>query len=329
MESVACPVCEAREARFLFESRDLEFGSGEVFSFVQCALCGLVRVDPRPTAQELSRFYPEENWSRVKGRGDPLNANVMGVPWREHMRRRARDVQAVVPGPARLLEIGCGDGYFLRYMQDLGWEVRGVEPGRAAAEYATKELGVPVECGFPEDLRSSLGRYDAIYMNHVIEHIGSPVETLCRIRPNLAEEGWLYLATPNWVSLDRWLFGRHWMALKPPQHLFLYDRRTLGALLAEAGFALKRTKTASTDGLPPLGYTESFRYWLSHLGLYPARVPLGRSEAMADRADHPFQAQSPWRRGAQIVEQGFWSVLACAADSMGCGTNLKAWAQRS
>lgn len=264
----------------------------------------------------------------MKGMGDPLKANVMGVPWREHMRWRARDVQAVVPGPARLLEIGCGDGYFLRYMQDSGWNVRGVEPGRAAVEYATKELAVPVECGFPEDLSSSLGRYDVIYMNHVIEHIGSPVETLRCIRSNLAEEGWLCLATPNWLSLDRWLFGRHWMALKPPQHLFLYDGRTLGALLAKAGFALKRTKTVSAEGLPPLGYTESFRYWLSHLGLYPARVPLGRSEAPVDRADHPFQAQSPWRRGAQIVERGFWSVLACAADSMGYGTYLKAWAQR-
>lgn len=119
------------------------------------------------------------------------------------------------------------------------------------------------------------------------------------------------------------------MALKPPQHLFLYDRRTLGALLAKAGFALKRTKTALPEGVPPVGYTESFRYWLSHLGLYPARVPLGCSQTPVDRADHPFRARSPWRRGAQIVEQGFWSVLARAADSMGYGMNLKAWAQRS
>jgi len=184
--TLGCPTCESREIRPVFQSPDRDWGSGESFWFVRCARCGLVRIEPQPTPEELSRFYPEGNWPRAQSGTNALDAWILGVPWRQLMRHRAEAVRAVVPGPARLLEIGAGDGYFLRYMKELGWEVEGVEMGQPAAEFANAKLGVDVHCGRIESVSLSRTDYDVIYMHHVFEHLGSPLETLRHLR-SLAE----------------------------------------------------------------------------------------------------------------------------------------------
>ena len=94
--SLRCPICETQEKRPLFRGRDWEWGSGESFSFVKCARCGLVRTEPQPSPEELGRFYPEETWPRVRAEGDPLEACVLGVPWRQLMRGRAEAGNGIV-----------------------------------------------------------------------------------------------------------------------------------------------------------------------------------------------------------------------------------------
>ncbi len=323
-----CPICEAPVARAVLEARDWEWGSGQSFSFVKCGRCGLVRIDPRPTPEELSRFYPQENWPRLQAAGDPLGAWILGVPWRQLMRSRAAAIRAVVPGPARLLEIGCGDGYFLRYMHESGWEVEGIEPARPAVEFARERLGVGVHCGRLEELSLRERAYDVIYMHHVFEHLASPLETLRCLRPLLAEGGWLYLAVPNWRSLDRKIFGACWVGLKPPQHLFVYDRATLQSLLAKAGFVLRKSATYSREGTSLIGYTESLRYRLLERGLRRETPRELAATAGPARFDEPLRSEEAWKRLVQRAENGLWWPVYTLADRLGYGTNLKAWVQR-
>ncbi len=243
------------------------------------------------------------------------------------MHGRAEAVRAVVPGPARLLEIGCGDGYFLRYVKDLGWDVEGIELGRSAAEFARERLGVRVHCGRVEELSLPQSRYDVIYLHHVFEHLGSPLETLQRLRPLLADGGWLYLAIPNWRSLDRRIFGACWIGMTPPQHLFLYDRSTLKALLAKAGFKLKRTTTYSREGTTLLGYTESLRYLLIEWGLRPERPRPSGAKPGPTWPDGSLRSDRAWKRLLQRAEKAFWWPVHTLADRFGYGSNLMAWAQ--
>lgn len=325
---VACPTCESREIRPVFRSPDRDWGSGESFWFVRCAECGLVRIEPQPTPEELSRFYPEGNWPRAQREQDALDAWILGVPWKQLMRRRAEAIFAVVPGPARILEIGAGDGYFLRHMKDSGWEVEGVEMGQPAAEFANSKLGVKVHCGRLEDVSLSHSEYDVIYMHHVFEHLGNPLETLRQVRSLLADGGWLYLAIPNWRSLDRWMFKSRWVGLKPPQHLFLYERSTLKALLAKAGFTLKRTKTYSREGTTLIGYTESMRYVLMETGFRANEPRAPGAKAPAEPPKDSLRSDRAWKRILQRAEKLIWWPVHSVADRLGYGTALQAWAQR-
>jgi len=325
--TLGCPTCESREIRPVFQSPDRDWGSGESFWFVRCARCGLVRIEPQPTPEELSRFYPEGNWPRAQSGTNALDAWILGVQWRQLMRHRAEAVRAVVPGPARLLEIGAGDGYFLRYMKELGWEVEGVEMGQPAAEFANAKLGVDVHCGRIESVSLSRTDYDVIYMHHVFEHLGSPLETLRHLRSLLADGGWLYLAVPNWRSLDRWIFRSRWVALKPPQHLFLYERSTLKALLAKAGFTLRRTKTYSREGTTLIGYTESMRYVLMDARIRTEEPRAPGVKPASELPRDPLRSDRAWKRLLQRAERVFWWPVHNLADRLGYGTALQAWAQ--
>ena len=97
-----------------------------------------------------------------------------------------------LPRPAearrRLLDVGCGQGAFLAEMRRAGWDVQGIEPdserrcasrGRTASPSSSEPL---------EETRSLPGSFDAVTMNHVIEHFHDPIEAL-RISHTPAQAG--------------------------------------------------------------------------------------------------------------------------------------------
>jgi len=78
--------------------------------------------------------------------------------------------------------------------------------------------------------------YRHITLSHVIEHVHDPLKLLRQCFELLAPGGRLWLQTPNLRSLGHAVFGPAWRGLEPPRHLVLFDRATLMAALAGAGF---------------------------------------------------------------------------------------------
>ena len=81
-------------------------------------------------------------------------------------------------------------------------------------------------------------------MSHSLEHFPSPVEALRRIHRVLKEDGLLVVHVPNVHSLEFKLFGRWWFQLDPPRHFYHFDRASLTAALAKAGFSTQVVRTA-------------------------------------------------------------------------------------
>jgi 2-polyprenyl-3-methyl-5-hydroxy-6-metoxy-1,4-benzoquinol methylase len=142
-----------------------------------------------------------------------------------------------LPAPgARLLDVGCGSGAFLVYARTLGWSVMGLEiDGVAAARAAAAGLeviGSPLEqAGLPAS------HFDAVTLNHVIEHLHDAAAALREVFRVLRPGGMLWVATPNLESPLLRRLGSAWRGLEPPRHLVLYHRRALGAALLAAGFS--------------------------------------------------------------------------------------------
>ena len=97
----------------------------------------------------------------------------------------------------RLLDIGCGPGFFLKVAKERGWSAEGIEPSRQAAAHA-RSLGLDViEEFFNRQACANLGRYDVVHLNNVLEHIPNPMEIVRLARDLLTSGGILCINVPN------------------------------------------------------------------------------------------------------------------------------------
>jgi len=135
----------------------------------------------------------------------------------------------------RLLDVGCGSGEWLLEMRQRGWTVEGFDFDDSAVKLA-RQKGLKVECGSLEDRNYPADCFDAVTLNHVIEHVPDPVRTLAECARILKPEGKLVLFTPNNSSLGHLLFREGWRGLEPPRHLHIFSMKSLRRTLTAAGF---------------------------------------------------------------------------------------------
>jgi SAM-dependent methyltransferase len=152
------------------------------------------------------------------------------------------------PGRRRLLDIGCGPGFFLKTANARGWQGHGIEPSRQAAAHA-EGLGAQVTRGlFDAQSAAALGRFDAVNLTNVLEHVPDPVQILSLARDLLDAGGVLSVGVPNDFSpfqiaaqaaqdLDDW-----WVA--PPHHLNYFDFQSLTTLLTRLGLEVRERMTS-------------------------------------------------------------------------------------
>lgn len=216
------------------------------FEVVACGGCGLRVLDPMPTAESASALYSDDyfrNDSALARGYDDYESE------RDNMRATFRDRLRHLPEPAahaRLLDVGAAAGFFVEQARLAGWDAEGLELNGWAAEYAREELGVPVRRGSLEDAGYPDRSFAAVTLWEVIEHIPQPREFIREIARILQPGGLLALSTPDAGSAVARLFGRRWLGWKKiPEHVFFFDRDTLGRLLREEGFEVLSTRYVS------------------------------------------------------------------------------------
>ena len=132
-----------------------------------------------------------------------------------------------------VLDVGCGLGQFVETANMSGWKAEGLELSREAVGFAHR-YGLPVkELDFlSEEIKSN--SYDLVTLFEVIEHVPNPVEFLCRAGEVVRPSGLVYLTTPNFASIGRFLLGKNWGIIHP-EHLTYFTPRTLRVLVKKTG----------------------------------------------------------------------------------------------
>ena len=227
MEHVACPLCGADKSVFLFRRKDLSYSAtGDAFTVVRCPACGLAYVDPRPTLEEIGRYYPPVFYRSTLTREDLLRDQ------HKQLLLTLRHMPLAPPG--RLLDIGCSRGEFLHVMAGLGWEVQGVE----FSENAHTPFAVPIFRGTLEAAEFAPASFDCVTLWAVLEHIHAPLPLLRRAWALLKPGGHIVLAVTNMRSLP----GRFMRLDDVPRHLILFHPPSLRRMLREAGFDAVRLR---------------------------------------------------------------------------------------
>ncbi|UTG91863.1 class I SAM-dependent methyltransferase [Geobacter sulfurreducens] len=219
----ACRSCGGPLAPWLDRVADPQ--TGELFHLTRCGRCGLGHTEPQPA--DMAPYY-----------GAAYHGGRHGVTAAWCARRRIRWVTAACGGDGagrRLLDVGCGDGTFLLEAGQRGWRTVGTELNPAAAREAGLDVRGSVDAaddGIP---------YDCITLWHSLEHMTDPRRLLARLAAMLGPGGVLVVAVPDAGGLQCGLFGRHWLHLDVPRHLYHFSRASLGRLLAADGCAVVRT----------------------------------------------------------------------------------------
>ena len=136
---------------------------------------------------------------------------------------------------ARLLDIGCGNGAFVRAARAWGWDAEGLDPDPNAAAVG-RGRGLPITVGSLPKVGYPDASFAAVTMSHSIEHLHDPVAGLREIRRILQPGGTVWIDTPNLNSTGHKVFGADWRGLEPPRHLVLFTAPTLISTLSRAGF---------------------------------------------------------------------------------------------
>jgi SAM-dependent methyltransferase len=275
-----CPYCKSPGRDVLHhELADVTFriAPGK-WQMVQCRACGAGYLDPRPTQDSIHEAYAGYYTHGPAGSGDSgprsgvktlLRNGYLNREYGYRLRpalslghaiyRRNPYARAWVdktyrslPAPRlgdRLLDVGCGNGYFLKIAAWLGWQCVGLDFDPKAIEAATRDgaeayVGTVPGAPFPPE------SFAAITLSHVIEHVPDPAETIAGCAALLQPGGMLWLAAPNIEAAGHHEFGRSWRGLECPRHLAVPSFRSLERSVEKSGL-----RVSSRLGGPIASYT--------------------------------------------------------------------------
>jgi SAM-dependent methyltransferase len=145
-------------------------------------------------------------------------------------------VNSLHPQRGSLLEIGSGFGYLLARFREDGWDVSGCDPWKAVCAYAEKTHGIQVSATILEDAGIADQSVDVVIMNHVIEHMTDPLQSLREINRILKLGGHLIIETPRYDTLMFKLLGRRERSVSCDGHIYFFTNASLEKLYNKAGF---------------------------------------------------------------------------------------------
>lgn len=231
---VKCNLCGADDYTILFPK-----GYAQVHRIVRCNQCGLMYANPqelvdceRVQSDAHPKIYDETEARQY------LQKQYVQLPDNE---RALRVLNKLVPGRGKLLEIGSYCGIFLNRIRADGWDVLGVEPDAAAADYARRKFNLNISGNLLPNSELPTHGFDAVVMLHVIEHMPDPSENLQEIH-RILKPGSIFIAeTPRFDSLLFKLLGRHERSIcNCNGHIYFFTVLTLRRLLEKNGFEVIR-----------------------------------------------------------------------------------------
>jgi len=280
LESVNnCPICGNNNNRIL-ESGLIDCMSDPSTGFwnmTACVNCGVAFLSPRPSSEFISdayhhyythtaekddlvhnglrtikNYFSEKYYAVTSKSGSFLDYVVymmirILLPVSSYLDAKSRHIFKVKGGAGKLLDIGCGNGEFLKFANSYGWNVVGVDFDKHAVTEA-RSGGLDVRAG-GIDVIDSAERFDFISLSHVIEHVYDPVELLRSCYSLLNDGGTLWLETPNIESIGYALYKSNWRGLEPPRHIVLFNQASLREMLSKSGFVSVEQKHHGLSGI--------------------------------------------------------------------------------
>ena len=248
LEYVPCDYCARQNVHPTYKRRD-------GMLVVECPLCGLAYLNPRPRAELIHRFYEKTYFDgTAQHHGDGgLKATLDNVEDQtgkgKVINRRVSLIEEQIGDISRkkILEVGCATGDMLYALKSHGANVHGVEISQYATDIAC-ERGLNVHCGEVEDYATGMDdTFDLVIAYEVMEHVKRPGRFLKTLANLIRPKGLIILDTPNFGCAKR--FGNDWFGFQTSfEHLYFFSLGSLNRYARNTGLDITYWETSIHDG---------------------------------------------------------------------------------
>lgn len=205
------------------------------FKVLKCQNCSLVFVYPQSKNVDIKDHYDEGYYSEWIHAQEKKRLKMWNK--RLNLLHKYKD-------GGMLLDVGCGEGTFLKQAQGRDWRVSGTELSSYAAKYASNVLGTDVFCGELKDAKFNDHVFDVVTMWHVLEHVSDPIKYLLEAHRILNSRGLMVIAVPNvnnfFMQIAYRIIKRRKLKLftkdEKELHLYHFSAKTIKQYLDKAGF---------------------------------------------------------------------------------------------
>ncbi len=191
--------------------------SGQVFDLYHDAEWDMLLSFPVPN--DLENYYKSTAYKPHHHQNRSFTDMLYNLVRKQNYLYKYRLIKHFVPDFKSVLDYGTATGEFLAFLKQKTIKVSGVEPNKIAREIANKLTNGKVSVSIDK----VSGKYDAITLWHVLEHVKEVDELIDKLKQRLSQNGILVIAVPNFKSYDAQHYGASWAAYDVPRHLWHFS----------------------------------------------------------------------------------------------------------
>lgn len=209
-------------------------------SVIDCIPCGFSHTIPIPKLEDLEKMYSHKFYQKIKPhylKKDESENDYWNITFDDKL-----DIfnKKIKKKNKKILDIGCGGGFFLKRAKKRKFTVLGIEPSAAAAVYA-RSKGIPiVESTFESFVKVNTEKFDIIHAKFFLEHIRNPIQICKDCYHLLNPNGIICFTVPNDFNILQEIITKklnkkpYWVV--PSQHINYFSRMSLEKLLKKSKF---------------------------------------------------------------------------------------------
>jgi SAM-dependent methyltransferase len=244
-----CEICGNSTDNKYYLVREMMYGMGEEFNYMECSQCGCLQLPSPP--DDLSKYYGDNYYSMRNPRKNPIRAWLDRKRYKYAIAQKGSLIGKILfkkygfPNPNfvewvkrtnlqpenSVLDIGCGTGYLLQQMAKAGFQnLTGIDPYLNQKEIFVN--GVRIQ---KKSIAEVSQPYDLIVMHHSFEHMFNPLSVLQNTY-NILNRGRYALVAIPLIGYAWRKYGINWVAIDAPRHLYLHTISSMKMLVQKAGF---------------------------------------------------------------------------------------------
>jgi 2-polyprenyl-3-methyl-5-hydroxy-6-metoxy-1,4-benzoquinol methylase len=224
-----CPVCDSSQINPLLTVKDHSV-SKEEFVVWQCSNCSLRFTQDAPDEANIGPYYRSADYISHSNTSKGLVNKIYRSVRNHTLEQKAKLIIGKTKKQGKILDLGAGIGAFLNTMRGKGWETIGIEPDEGARQQAAGLFNMHLnETGALYELPAN--SFDAITLWHVLEHVHQLHSYIEQLKKLLKPKGKLFIAVPNYESLDNSIYKLYWAAYDVPRHLYHFTPGAMNILM--------------------------------------------------------------------------------------------------